>query len=166
MTDFPLLQDLRECKSLTDSHLIAVAQRSSKLEELDISGCHKIGDVGVQRVIQSCVELRTLTLDGLFKVTDASVRNVAFHCPRLQALHMGRCHKALSDSLVQSIKRCSLLRELELTGGRITDTALLQLALHCPLLSYLGVDGCSLLSRHALADFCRKLPDCNVSSKL
>ena len=165
------------CHAVTDAALVVIAESCPGLMTLELRTCKEVTDVGIKAVASGCPLLRTLDLAYCF-VTDAAIVAVALACPLLTELDLNGCD-AVSDVGWSSVfEHCPLLHRVGLTynisaavmarlptsrlkilsqedGQRTTDTMASALVLRCPVLVYLNLNGCDLLTDASMVALAR-----------
>eukprot|EP00241_Pyramimonas_parkeae_P003477 CAMPEP_0114274758 /NCGR_PEP_ID=MMETSP0058-20121206/29956_1 /TAXON_ID=36894 /ORGANISM="Pyramimonas parkeae, CCMP726" /LENGTH=777 /DNA_ID=CAMNT_0001394611 /DNA_START=313 /DNA_END=2646 /DNA_ORIENTATION=- len=122
--------NLRECTYLSDGTLRQAAAQCPLLRAADLSYCPNLGMEGVH-----FPALTSLNLTGCDGVKSASVLSLNF-CVALEDLSLDEC--TITQARV-ALPRC--LRRFSCNGCR----SLRSLTLHCPMLTHVSVQACSLL---------------------
>ena len=125
---------------VTDTGLIALAQRLPCLTVLDLSWCDNITDNAVNALATCCVFLRVVAL-SYSNITGDGVRALLTGCPRINTLRFEQCF-ALSDTAVQHTVWFASRRLVEVNLAsykRLGDAAVLMLLHSCANLGLLDV---------------------------
>eukprot|EP01117_Protostelium_nocturnum_P020047 TRINITY_DN8855_c0_g1_i2.p1 TRINITY_DN8855_c0_g1~~TRINITY_DN8855_c0_g1_i2.p1 ORF type:complete len:848 (+),score=159.19 TRINITY_DN8855_c0_g1_i2:317-2860(+) len=158
--------DFRECKSITDEFICALASFCPKLEELWLDSCSKLSDQSVNKISQFC-SIKVLRLTGIFRITDASIMHLAIHNPSLQILFLGKCYRITDASIIKVAKHCKNIRHLQLNGCKsITDASIMHLSQHSFSLNKLVLDACPQITAESIEGLIQKYPFLEVRQDL
>lgn len=90
-------------------------EKCSQLEVLEMQGFHaRILEVAARFL----PELKALSLIGCTEITDGTMNFIATHFPQLQILVLWFHHDVTGDALVDLVRRCGKLRELNQVAWR------------------------------------------------
>lgn len=92
---------LRNCWSLTDAGLFALASSSTRLTTLDLSNVWDLTDVGVVRIVEKNPLLNSLTLSNCRKITDIAISTAIACLMNLSTLNVSYC-KMLTGKMLES----------------------------------------------------------------
>uniref|UniRef100_A0A7N0REQ3 F-box/LRR-repeat protein 15-like leucin rich repeat domain-containing protein n=1 Tax=Kalanchoe fedtschenkoi TaxID=63787 RepID=A0A7N0REQ3_KALFE len=170
--------DGRNCSgnftSVTDIGLTILAQGCKRLVELELSGCEGSYD-GVKAVGQCCQMLEELTLTD-HKLDDGwlaglsycqNLKNLSLRsckkiddcpgpeeylgcCPSLERLHLEKCQLRSSEGLKALLVVCDAVREIVLQDCWVLGDDMFILIRTCRRVSFLSLEGCSLITTAAL----------------
>jgi hypothetical protein len=137
---------------MTDAVLIAIGQRCAQLERLRMFGRsqsidkYPVTDVGVRAVLEGCPLLRDTDIKYAVGIS-IELRMELIHRRKLTTLRA--CEwPVMDDTLAQEMLKVSpelKWIDFELATW-VTDTTLVVVALHCPLLESVTVRGCTQLT--------------------
>jgi F-box/leucine-rich repeat protein 2/20 len=132
---------------------------------LVVSRCKLLTDASIISIATQCSGLERLSVDWT-NLTDKSIISIATHCWDLVCLDVSCCF-LLTDKSIKSISsQCTSLKEINLSGCKITDASILSIAIHCPRLQHLDVSGCEQLTDASLIPIsinCTSLEILNIS---
>ncbi|KAK4703175.1 F-box and leucine-rich repeat protein GRR1, partial [Phenoliferia sp. Uapishka_3] len=129
---------LSGCKGLSGKAMEELVGGCERLVSLDLSDVEGADDGVVCVAAKKCGKLQGVNLSGCKKVTDKGVEAIALGCPGLRRLTTFKIHQ---------IK----LRSVE----SLTDTPIILLSLHCPLLLEVDLISCPLISSLSLLQLFR-----------
>lgn len=124
-----------------------------KLSHVDLGGLQGITDLGLLPLVQRPeAGLVKVNLSGCVNLTDNVVAvTTKLHGQTLEILNLERCKGITDASLISVATNCSLLRELDVSGCRITDSGVAVLAMAEQLsLQVFSLAGCSFVSHKSL----------------
>ncbi|PLW37961.1 hypothetical protein PCASD_10040 [Puccinia coronata f. sp. avenae] len=134
---------------MTD-HILLRLVNCTRLERLTLSGCNSITDDSIIKILKNSQDLVALDLSDCKLITDECIHAVGQYSKFLQGLNLSGC-KAMTDAGLQSLKHCKALRRLKLKYcEKITDAALIAVAVACPLLLEVDLVGCRLITNASL----------------
>ncbi|XP_057799936.1 EIN3-binding F-box protein 1-like [Salvia miltiorrhiza] len=140
---------IHNCPGLGDSGLSMVGRLCPKLTHVDLRGLQGVTDAGLLPLVQRPeAGLSKVNLSGCVNLTDNVVAEIAnLHGETLEILNLERCSSITDVSLMSIATNCSVLRELDVSGCRVTDSGVALLARAEQLsLRVLSLAGCSLVS--------------------
>ncbi|KAL1532645.1 Transcription factor COE2 [Salvia divinorum] len=144
---------IHNCPGFGDSVMSMLGRLCPKLTHLDLIGLEGVTDVGLLPLSQRPeAGLVKVNLSGCVNLTDSLVARIAsLHGETLEVVNLERCSGITDVSLMSIATNCSVLRELDVSSCRVTDSgvALLARAGHLSL-QVLSLAGCSLLSDKSL----------------
>ncbi|WAQ84829.1 hypothetical protein PtA15_5A402 [Puccinia triticina] len=134
---------------MTD-HILLRLVNCTRLERLTLSGCNSITDDSIIKILKNSQDLVALDLSDCKLITDECIHAVGQYSKFLQGLNLSGC-KTMTDAGLQSLRHCKALRRLKLKYcEKITDAALLAVAVACPLLLEVDLVGCKLVTNASL----------------
>lgn len=139
---YPNMEDLRlgNCTDLTDVTLQAVAQNMPGLTDFAVFNNAHYTDRGMLQVVQACVGLSQVEIDACKLLTDATVEAIAEYCPDLTVLSLYR-NSNLSDRSIRALAAHSqCLESLNIVTLTVSEEALMELVIHCPVLREIQLD--------------------------
>lgn len=114
----------------------------------------------VTTLVRGCRHIEKLALTHT-NVTDAMLSILVEHCP-ISRLEINGCRALGSAWMPQLSRHCgALLTHFVAEQVKLDDIGLLELV-HCPLLEYVNVSKCELLTNEALAQVLRACPKLSV----
>ena len=149
-----LLTDIQFCDMprMTSTGLAAFLQRCSRIENLNLSGCTNITEEGLTPIIGS-PNLRTLCLGGCKKIAKHEYANAngpklefldisklvstseitlshltAQFGSSLKSINLSNCINISEGAIAMLLEHCPALREVELSGTRLSPESLSRLA--------------------------------------
>jgi hypothetical protein len=156
---------------LTDKGLIAIAEKCSSLQSLDVAACWSFTHLAFQAIAKNCPELRSLSVGGAFswdtqndKIAQSQIEDaivaIAKNCPELRSLSIpGAVYS--EDKLKTIISHCPKLEFFRIPNGnpfKSRDEILKTIGNHCKLLRVLDITGLGF-SQEALLDVVTKCKD-------
>lgn len=144
---------IHNCPGFGDSGLSMLGGFCPKLSHVDLGGLQGITDSGLLPLVQRPeAGLVKVNLSGCVNLTDNVVAETTkLHGQTLEILNLERCKGITDASLISVAKNCSLLRELDVSGCRITDSGVAVLAMAEQLsLQVFSLAGCSFVSHKSL----------------
>ncbi|KAF3782103.1 EIN3-binding F-box protein 2 [Nymphaea thermarum] len=146
------------CVLLGDAFLGWIGSVCSNLREVEFIGLEEVSDGGLASLLMmgSGLEVRPIervTLNGCTGITDSSISEIC-RCfgPQLKSLSLGDCPRLSGHCLRVIAFYCTELRDLDVSGGTITDADLAHL--HKMLwLTTLNLRNCPGLSQKAIDSF-------------
>ncbi|XP_065846785.1 uncharacterized protein [Oscarella lobularis] len=97
------LLHLSGCQYLNDFCVSSIARRCPNLLELDVSLCSMLSDDGIAAVSKHCSRLITLKLHWCVCLTDKILYSLGKNCQELRLLTLGSCD-SISDAAVNQLK--------------------------------------------------------------
>ena len=127
------------CSKISDTGVIALAQKSSALKTLDLGSTH-VTDAGVSAVAKHCTNIEALYLSHVANgLTDVALRVIAQHLPKLRLLHLSICSGISDSGVIELARNCHALKELDLSNTLVTDASVSAIASNCPMLENLNL---------------------------
>jgi hypothetical protein len=124
---------------LTDHSLTALA-RCQQLHTINLQGSGRLTDGGLQLLLGACRDLQRLDISGCIQLTDGGIARLA-RCKRLQYITISMCES-------------------------ITDDTVHLLLISLPLLTYMDINDCALLTNAAIAPLIIYNKYLNIASAL
>jgi len=131
--------DLSDVVNVTDTAILAIAEKCPKLQGLNLSMCKdtqdhaesvQIYDESIVRIAERCPALRRIKLSHCVHLTDQSAIALATHCKVLLEIDLMNCHLITDNALLAIFQHCSELREFRINQcNNITDSAFTHSAL-------------------------------------
>lgn len=114
------------------------------LKFLDLSRCHQISDEDLMTILKGCPGLTGLVLDECRKIGDKGFFEIAKHLPRLTYLSLVHC--SISESaLLEIASRCRVLSLLNVSRcDQVTENGLKGISRHAFVLKELNVSNCNI----------------------
>jgi len=142
--------------------------RFSKTKKLDLSGCTSVGDAPLLALAQKTPLLEEINLDQCDKISLAALTTLMELCPNLNSFDLTNARllsKNAAAQLVAATKK-DQLRRFVINGKLTTSSALKAVTQHCPLLEVLDLSGTSLgrLGIEELQRQCPKLREINIAT--
>ena len=143
---------------MSDRGLWALYLGCIHLKELIVSDCPFISDKGLQFVASQCLELTSLAVNGT-KVSSFGIRNFLVSANNLQNLDLSLL--TISGELFLFMEEHHVpWKILVLSGCKgITAAGILGLALACPLLVHLNLEGAHWLTDEIMEILSQSLPN-------
>ncbi|KAG6409488.1 hypothetical protein SASPL_127528 [Salvia splendens] len=144
---------IHNCPGFGDSGLSMLGRLCTKLTHVELRGVEGVTDAGLLPLVQTPeAGLAKVNLSGCVNLTDNVVAKIAsLHGETLEVLNLERCSGISDVSLMSIATNCSVLRELDVSGCRVTDLGVALLARAEQLrLQVLSLVGCSLVSDRSL----------------
>ncbi|KAH6804756.1 EIN3-binding F box protein 1 [Perilla frutescens var. frutescens] len=145
---------IHNCPGFGDSGLSMLGRSCPKLSHVDLSGLQGITDSGLLPLVQRLeAGLVKVNLSGCVNLTDNVVAEITrLHGQTLEVLNLESCSSITDVSLISIAMNCSLLRELDVSGCRISDSGIAVVAMAEQLsLQVFSLAGCSLVSDESLS---------------
>ncbi|KAH6782888.1 EIN3-binding F box protein 1 [Perilla frutescens var. hirtella] len=145
---------IHNCPGFADSGLSMLGRSCPKLSHVDLSGLHGITDSGLLPLVQRPeAGLVKVNLSGCVNLTDNVVAEITrLHGQTLEVLNLESCSSITDVSLISIATNCSLLRELDVSGCRISDSGIAVVAMAEQLsLQVFSLAGCLLVSDESLS---------------
>ena len=122
----------------------AILRNLKGLKTLDISRCHQVNDEDFKVILQACKGVTTLSLGELKKLTDKAFYELSKAVPRLAFLNVARCE--ISDSmLIEMAMHCRSLISLNVTRcPQISEVGVVEAVRHSPHLRELNITHCPI----------------------
>ncbi|XP_065839547.1 F-box/LRR-repeat protein 4-like [Oscarella lobularis] len=124
-----------------------IATNNKQLQHINLGGCNKIFDFNqaLFDLTENCKDLRTLDLwRARTTLTSYGLSLLAKNCPNLEEIDVGWVDgfRSSPDCFQPLFENCTKLKKVFLTAVRsVTNSDLLVLAKHCPLLEQVDVLG-------------------------
>lgn len=114
------------------------------LKSLNLSRCHQISDDDFRTILKACLGLTALVLDDCRKIEDKGFFELAKNLSRLTSLSLVHC--SISDSaLLEIAARCRVLTSLNLSRcDQLTEKGFKELAKHAFVLKELHAFQCNV----------------------
>lgn len=121
---------IHNCPGFGDSGLSTLGRFCPKLSHVDLSGLQGVTDAGLLPLVQrSEAALVKVNLSGCDSLTDNVIAEMTkFHGMTLEILNLEGCRSISDVSLMSIAENCLVLRELDVSGCRITDSGVACLA--------------------------------------
>lgn len=127
--------------SITDAKVRRVAPRCQGLVAINLAQCRDVTDGAVLTLLDGCCNLLRIDLAGCLKVTDTGLRGLAHKCCQLSFLNLWGCGGVTDEGVKAVAHGCKHLSTINLGCTKVTDSALLELAVHCRALTCLKLWG-------------------------
>jgi hypothetical protein len=148
--------DIRGCIHLNES-AAAHIKRCTKLEAFTPKGNESAADM--VEIFKACRKLRKVDFGSLGpRLTDEVVQSVAVDCPLLEHLGLGCCYAVMDAAIRKVAESCPLLQFVDLRHTNISDTDVVALCNHCPLLKRMFLGRCGHLTDAAVLVVAERLP--------
>ncbi|KAK9451439.1 uncharacterized protein V1518DRAFT_369979 [Limtongia smithiae] len=122
--------NLRGWSHLSSQDALKIARAMSSLEFLSLEKCYSFDHNALTQLIRNSATLKYLCLSSLNTFTNASCFTVSLSCPNLVALDVSFCTQCDADGLLDILRTCKNLRELNLAGCRRVNEPLFMQKLH------------------------------------
>lgn len=118
------------CKSLTDKSLQSLAYNVPHLNGLQLSLCHNLTDDALSGILESTPQLTHLDLEELDELSNTTLQNLAKApcAPNLEHLSISSCENLGDVGMLQVIKDCPRLKNVDMDNTRISDLVLTEAA--------------------------------------
>eukprot|EP00003_Mantamonas_plastica_P022854 TRINITY_DN395_c1_g3_i1.p1 TRINITY_DN395_c1_g3~~TRINITY_DN395_c1_g3_i1.p1 ORF type:complete len:1152 (+),score=313.68 TRINITY_DN395_c1_g3_i1:317-3772(+) len=155
------------CNKLNDNCVKALSNCTA-LQAIDFSGCMSITDEGMLRFLQRCTQLQSISLFKCSLVTDASIHQLRQYNDnsRLRSLDLASCENVSDESLVELVKVCPGLQDLDLETCQVSNVTVEALGKYCHELKALKLAWCKNVNASAilgLSKQCKKLVALDLS---
>lgn len=137
LTDRPIVPprafrhlDFTRCRNITDKGLQSLAHNVPHLEGLQLSQCQGLTDDALSGILASSPRLTHLDLEELDELTNTTLQNLA-KAPsnkRLEHLSISYCENLGDSGMLQVVKNCPNLKNLDMDNTRISDLVLIGIA--------------------------------------
>lgn len=133
--------NLSTCEWLSDELLPVMISICPGINKLKLSS-------NVQLTYKGWIELQELKnlidldISRCVQITDQDFSLIIESCPLLKELNLDYCKKLGEHAFLELSKKLTQLSEISFRGCHISDTALLEIASHCPFLSVLNIAQC------------------------
>ncbi|KAI9871394.1 MAG: hypothetical protein M1830_002958, partial [Pleopsidium flavum] len=137
LTDRPIIParafkhlDFTRCRNITDKGLQSLAHNVPYLEGIQLSQCQSITDDALSGILASSPRLTHLDLEELDELTNTTLQNLA-KAPsnkRLEHLSISYCENLGDSGMLQVVKNCPKLKNLDMDNTRISDLVLIEIA--------------------------------------
>ncbi|XP_021906354.1 F-box/LRR-repeat protein 20 [Carica papaya] len=180
--------NLSSCSKLTNSAFFAILKNCPLLNDIEM----KNTNLGVEEFSMEVVKnyrVKSLLLDGNYSLDDEFIKKVAYACPHLQVLGVSHCSGITEEGIVEIMKNCFKLRNLDFSrcggeiknldidfsfarlevlkaqGTGIDDETLVVIGKGCYGLVHLDLEGCFYVTDRGvkeLVETCRALREINL----
>jgi hypothetical protein len=142
---------------LSDTTLIACAQRCQLLETIQLWRCPNVTSTGaLALVIGQGAKLREIQLIYCKQLDGAVVLVIAEHCPLLEKV---ACPSGKSDAAVaRLVQGCPQLSYVNIGESRVADAGLTALAMHCVELKHMYLYKCPSITTQGLRVVAERCP--------
>ncbi|XP_047973081.1 EIN3-binding F-box protein 1-like [Salvia hispanica] len=140
---------IHNCPGFGDSGMNVLVRLCPKLTHVDLIGLEGVTDAGLLPLSQRQeAGLVKVNLSGCVNLTDSLVARIAsLHGETLEVVNLERVSGITDVSLMSIAANCSVLRELDVSGCRVTNSGVALLSGAGQLsLQVLSLAGCSLVS--------------------
>ncbi|KAI9769902.1 MAG: hypothetical protein M1835_006624 [Candelina submexicana] len=122
--------DLTRCQGLTDKGVKSLAGNVPHIEGLQLSKCNLLTDDALTDLIASVPRLTHLDLEELDELSNTTLQNLAkAPCKnRLEHLCISYCEELGDSGMLQVLKNCPRLKNLEMDNTRVSDLVLAEAA--------------------------------------
>lgn len=158
----PCLEVLKvnECPRITAASIIKVTEKCLRLQGLHLNHVEFIKDSFLHRITAgSARSLTTVSIGGNKNITDEALVGFVQSFPKLVYINIQDCPNITNQSIIAIAKECLVLRSLILSGCKLTDSAIEQLATHSTRLKHLYLDDCAAITNRAVIKIANNLPD-------
>eukprot|EP01110_Echinostelium_bisporum_P013205 TRINITY_DN859_c2_g1_i1.p1 TRINITY_DN859_c2_g1~~TRINITY_DN859_c2_g1_i1.p1 ORF type:complete len:468 (-),score=207.32 TRINITY_DN859_c2_g1_i1:394-1797(-) len=149
--------DLGSSNNLTDEDLKSLTKQCKKLKFISLKNCKMITDTGIEELINDCPQLTDLNLSTCSKLTKMSVQLALQSLHSLATLnlsHYKSLHPIQFPHFPYRIMPTMLTFDLSHTD--ITDEDLFNLAVFCPNIKNLRINGCTEITDLAISNLANK----------
>lgn len=133
--------DIKNSK-VSAMYIKQLVDRSSELEELNVSGCFQVDDEIVSYIIQKCRKLTTLNIQNCRKLTDKCLVDLSQSGLHFASLNIGGNMNITEQGVVQFLKSypsAQHIKELNISGLPVTEAVLATLVERCHSVETLGI---------------------------
>lgn len=176
--------DISYCREITDSGVMALAQRCPKIVYVNLAGLSRVTGAGIRNLCEKCWCLKELHLRDLFLLNDSSFRFNHFDDNRqelkmlkaLQTIDLSDCANLTDNGISEIIERATSATSLCIRGcDKLTNRSLLVMtkglkpsSLECMSSSLLTLDVsfCRNITADGILNVamkCSALEDLNIS---
>lgn len=122
--------DFSRCTSLTDKSLQLLGYNVPHLNGLQLSLCHTITDDALSGILESTPQLTHLDLEELDQLSNSTLQNLAKApcAPNLEHLSISYCENLGDVGMLQVLKNCPKLKNIDMDNTRISDLVLTEAA--------------------------------------
>jgi hypothetical protein len=144
----PYVYNLKEAEQQSIREAVAslaLDGRLDKLETISLDGCYYIKDADFAGVLSKCYSSAKSIDIGRCDLAESAAVHIK-RCTKLEAF-VAKGKESDAD-MVEIVQACRKLRKVDLgsIGSRLTDEAVLSVAVHCPFLEHLGLQRCSAVT--------------------
>jgi len=125
--------------SLTDTTLIHLAKRLTRLTTIEVVNCVSLTPLSMIVLAQSCKFLMRIDFSHCETFSDAALEAFARNCPMLHVVILIKCLLVNDSSVITLAEHCLELREINLSRTRITDASIISISSHSKYLELLDV---------------------------
>ena len=128
--------------------------------DLSLQDLETVNDLMIRKLAKASPNLVSLHLDGCVNVSSVSLRMLSIHCPKLKTLGLMDCERVQDVGLRFLSKGCPNLEYINLEGCNVSDAGIKMLGNGCPNLISVNLSGCVKITDQAivhLAMCCRGL---------
>lgn len=157
--------NLSGCISLTDKAIEEISKFCNSLVHIDLTGCIHITPKAISK-LSSCPLLESLSLKNCKQITDPVIESLG---NQLQQLDLTDCDQITDLGIVSIISKSGPnVKSLKISGRKITDLCLNQVAGSCHHLEHLELHDCEYVSDESVKNITQsctqlsslKLPNC------
>lgn len=123
---------------VSDECLFTLGAHCHKLKRLNVSCNEDITDKGLKALAEGCPSLEQLKLNECL-ITDEGITAIANSCSSLTLVDLVRCSRITDLSVNEIAMQCPLLQDIKLEGCRVSDECLLTVGARCHLLKRLNL---------------------------
>jgi hypothetical protein len=155
---------LDNCSEISDQALIGLLKNTKQLEALSVPHCKKITDSTLFQLVKTCPKIISLVLHAT-QVTNAGIKEIASSYPNLIQLGID-CLPVNDQCLIQLFRNCTKLEYLYMSKcTEVTQASIRELSFHCRKLKDLDLSGIPLADSaiRSIAVNCKNLLDLNIS---
>jgi hypothetical protein len=127
---------------VSDAYLRLLVDRCPNARAINVAGCFQVDDDVVKYILAKCPKVHKLNLQNCRKLTDRALEEIARSGCQVDRLDVGGDFNITEAGLVQFLKtyrHSAQLKELNVSGLRITHTGLVVIVDRCLTLDSLGI---------------------------
>ncbi|KAA8912768.1 hypothetical protein FN846DRAFT_897474 [Sphaerosporella brunnea] len=120
--------DLRKCTLLTDNALRYLSGNVPNLEKLELGAVVSLTDAGLAQLLPTVPRLSELDIEECLELTNTTLFNIAKSpaASKLQDLHVSYCENMGDSGMIEVLRKCDSLWNLEVDNTQISDFTLLE----------------------------------------
>uniref|UniRef100_A0A7N0TDZ8 F-box domain-containing protein n=1 Tax=Kalanchoe fedtschenkoi TaxID=63787 RepID=A0A7N0TDZ8_KALFE len=138
---------IHDCPMFSTQSLLLLAKMCPYITTLNFTGAAGLQDRSILPLVTTCKYIDRLNLSGFENLTDLAVYEVVMlRGTSLQVLNLEGCRGVTDKCMGEIARHCLALKELNLSGCRISDSGVVQLAFGRFTLQTLSLKNCLLLT--------------------
>ena len=124
-----------------------------RLRKLDLSRCLNVNSISIKN-LENCRDLEILSLQSCDEIDEGSLIQLIKKCQKLTEINLSDCVSGVSDRVISALgQRCRNLQKVSVYNcSKITDESLISLS-RCTQMVELNASSCERITDHGLRQF-------------